>query len=68
MDAWAKVSVSNTIQAFRKAGIITEQPSNSNETDSDNDEMVSDMLDAEIAQLFYSDAKGEESVGVRVEA
>lgn len=49
VDAWAKVQVSSVIQVFIKAGIITEQPNNSNETDSDNDERDSGMLDAKIA-------------------
>lgn len=61
--AWAKVSVSSVVRAFTKAGIITEQLSNSNETDSDNDERDQGMLDAEIAQLFNSDTEGEEFDG-----
>lgn len=52
VDAWAKVSVSSVVRAFTKAGIITEQLSNSNETDSDNDERDPGMLNAEMAQLF----------------
>lgn len=63
VDAWAKVSVSSVVRAFTKAGIITEQPGNSNETDSDNDERDPGMLDAEIAQLLNSDTEDEEFDG-----
>ncbi len=63
LDAWAKISVSSVVQAFMGAGIITEQLSNSNETDSDNDERDPGMLDAEIAQLLNSDAEDEEFDG-----
>ena len=35
VDAW--VSVSTVVRAFTKAGIITELPGNSNDTDSDSD-------------------------------
>lgn len=58
VDAWAEVSVSTVVQAFTKAGIITELPGNSNDTDSDNDEW--DMLEAVIAQLLNSDTEDEE--------
>ena len=53
-----------------KAGIITEQLSNSNETDSDNDdndERDPDVLDAEIAQLLKSDTEDEDFDGFAVE-
>lgn len=63
VDAWAKVSVSSVVRAFTKAGIITEQLSNSKETDSDNDERDPGMLDAEIAQLLNSDTEDEEFDG-----
>ena len=39
------------------AGIIAEQPSNSNETDSDDDESNPGSLDASIAQLLNSDTE-----------
>uniref|UniRef100_A0A8C5PNZ8 HTH CENPB-type domain-containing protein n=1 Tax=Leptobrachium leishanense TaxID=445787 RepID=A0A8C5PNZ8_9ANUR len=70
VDAWSKVSVSSVIRAFRKAGIITEQLSTSNETDSDNDENDErdpGVLDAEIAQLLNSDTEDEEFDGFAVE-
>ena len=51
------------VQAFRKAGIITELPDNSSDTDSDNDEMEPGMLDAVLAQLFNSDTEDEEFEG-----
>jgi len=35
LHRWAKVSVSSVVQAFMKAGTITEQLSYSNKTDSD---------------------------------
>ncbi len=44
VDAWAKVSVSSVVRAFTKARIITEQLSNSNETDSDNDKGIRTCL------------------------
>ena len=51
------------VRAFRKAGIITELPDNSSDTDSDNDEMEPGMLDAVLAQLFNSDTEEEEFEG-----
>ncbi|KAG5263266.1 hypothetical protein AALO_G00262940 [Alosa alosa] len=61
VDAWAKVSVSTVVRAFTKAGIITELPGNSGDTDtdSDNDERDPGMLDAVIAQLLNSDTEDE---------
>ena len=59
MDAWADISVSTVVQAFTKAGIITELPGNSSDTDSDNDEREPGMLDAVLAQLFNSDTEEE---------
>ena len=55
VDAWAKVSASNVVQAFIKTGFITEKPSNSNETDSENDERDPGMHDVKITQLLNSD-------------
>ena len=66
MDAWAAISVTTVVRAFRKAGIITELPDNSSDTDSDNDEMEPGMLDAVLAQLFNSDTE-EEFEGIRIE-
>ena len=43
------------VQAFTKARIITEQPSNSNKADSDNDKREPGLLDAAITQLLNSD-------------
>ncbi|KAA8589771.1 hypothetical protein FQN60_013136 [Etheostoma spectabile] len=63
VDAWAKVSVSTVVRASTKAGMITELPANSNDTDSDNDERDSDILFAIIAQLLNSDTKDEEFEG-----
>ena len=63
VDAWAKVSVSTVVRAFKKAGIINEQPSNSNETESDDDERDPGVLDAAIAQLLNSDTEDEEFEG-----
>ena len=59
MDAWADITVSTVVQAFTKAGIITELPGNSSDTDtdSDNDERDPGMLDAVLAQLFNSDTQ-----------
>ena len=59
MDAWADITVSTVVQAFTKAGIITELPGNSSDTDSDNDERDPGMLDAVLAQLFNSDNEEE---------
>ena len=63
MYAGAAISVTTVIRAFRKAGIITELPDNSSDTDSDNDEMEPGMLDAVLAQLFNSDTEEEEFEG-----
>ncbi|GAB1601903.1 hypothetical protein Ahia01_000468800 [Argonauta hians] len=63
VDTWAKVSVSTVVRAFTKAGIINEQPSNSNETESDDDEGDPGSLDAAIAQLLNSDTEDEEFDG-----
>ena len=63
VDAWADISVSTVVQAFTKAGIITELPGNSSDTDSDNDEREPGMLDAVLAQLFNSDTEEEEFEG-----
>ena len=63
VDAWAAISVTTVVRAFRKAGIITELPDNSSDTDSDNDEMEPGMLDAVLAQLFNSDNEEEEFEG-----
>ena len=57
VDAWADITVSTVVQAFTKAGIITELPGNSSDTDSDNDERDPGMLDAVLAQLFNSDTQ-----------
>ena len=37
VDAWADISVYTVVRAFTKAGIVTELPENSSDTDSDND-------------------------------
>ena len=63
MDSWADITVSTVVQAFTKAGIITELPGNSSDTDSDNDEREPGMLDAVLAQLFKSDTEEEEFQG-----
>ena len=63
VDAWADISVSTVVQAFTKAGIITELPGNSSDTDTDNDEREPGMLDAVLAQLFNSDTEEEEFEG-----
>ena len=63
VDAWAAISVTTVVRAFRKAGIITELPDNNSDTDSDNDEMEPGMLDAVLAQLFNSDIEEEEFEG-----
>ena len=56
VDAWADITVSTVVQAFTKAGIITELPGNNSDNDSDNDERNPGMLDAVglLAQLFNS--------------
>ena len=51
------------VQTFTKAGIITELPGNSSDTDSDNDEREPGMLDAVLAQLFNSVTEEEEFEG-----
>ena len=63
MDAWADISVSTVVQAFTKAGIITELPGSSSDTDSDNDKREPGMLGAVLAQLFNSDIEEEEFEG-----
>lgn len=52
VDTWAYISVSSVVRAFMKAGIMTEQLINNKETDLDNDERDTGVLDAEIAQLL----------------
>ena len=61
VDAWAQISVSTVVRAFRKAGI--ELPGNGKDTDSDNDGRDQGMLDEVIAQLFNSDTEDEEFEG-----
>lgn len=61
VDAWVKESISSAVRAFTKAGVISEQLSNGNETDPDNDERDPGVL--EIAQLFNSDTVDEELDG-----
>lgn len=51
VETWGKISISSVAGAFTKAGIMTEQLNNK-ETDSDNDERDTGVLDAEIAQLL----------------
>ena len=63
VDARADITVSTVVQAFTKAGIITELPCNSSDTDSDNDEMEPGMFDAVLAQLSNSDTEEEEFKG-----
>lgn len=66
VDAWADISVSTVVRAFTKAGIVTELPDNSSNTDSDNDdfdETEPGKLDAVFAQLFNSDTEEEEFEG-----
>ncbi|KAK6317614.1 hypothetical protein J4Q44_G00130140 [Coregonus suidteri] len=63
VDAWADISVSTVVKAFTKAGIISELPGNSSDTDSDNDEREPGRLDAVVAQLFNSDTEEEEFEG-----
>ena len=59
VDAWAKISVSSIVRSFRKAGIISEQHSENDDTDSDCDETDLSMLCGEIAQLFDSETEDE---------
>ena len=66
VNAWADISISTVVRAFRKAGCVTELPDISSDTDSDNgdfDEMEPGMLDAQLAQLFNSDTEEEEFEG-----
>ncbi|TWW63606.1 hypothetical protein D4764_03G0006140 [Takifugu flavidus] len=65
VKTWADRSVSTVVRAFRKAGIVTEMPDNTSETDPDDDfdEMEPAMLDAVFAQLFNSDTEEEEFEG-----
>ena len=67
VDACADITVSTVVQAFTKAGIITELPCqlpcSRSDTDSDNDEREPGMLDAVLAQLFNSDTEEEEFEG-----
>ena len=68
VDAWADISVTTVVRAFAKAG-ITGLPSNSSDTDSDNDDMMEpgmldgQLLDATLAQLFTSDTEEEDFEG-----
>ncbi|TWW62526.1 hypothetical protein D4764_04G0011730 [Takifugu flavidus] len=57
VNAWA----STVVRAFRKAGIVTEMPDNTSDTDPDDDfdETEPAMLDAVFAQLFNSDTEEE---------
>ncbi|TWW81616.1 Zinc transporter ZIP11 [Takifugu flavidus] len=61
VNAWA----STVVRAFRKAGIVTEMPDNTSDTDPDDDfdETEPAMLDAVFAQLFNSDTEEEEFEG-----
>lgn len=59
-----QLSVSTVVRAFTKTGIITELPSNSNHTDSNNDERDSAILDTIIAHLFNSDTEDEDFGGL----
>ena len=66
VDTWADISVSTVVRAFTKAGIITELPGNSGNTDSDNDEFDETEpgpLKAVLAQLFNSDTEDKEFEG-----
>ncbi|KAK6299839.1 hypothetical protein J4Q44_G00298720 [Coregonus suidteri] len=63
VDAWADISVSTVVKAFTKAGIISELPGNSSDTDLDNDEREPGRLDAVVAQLFNLDTEEEEFEG-----
>ncbi|TWW73483.1 hypothetical protein D4764_15G0008770 [Takifugu flavidus] len=65
VNAWADISVSTVVRAFRKAGIVTEMPDNTSNTDPDDDfdETEPAMLDAVFAQLFNSDTEEEEFEG-----
>ena len=50
-------TVSTVVRAFPKAGIITQLPGISSDTDSDNDEGEPGMLDAVLAQLLIRTLK-----------
>ncbi|TWW59230.1 hypothetical protein D4764_06G0007600 [Takifugu flavidus] len=63
VNAWADISVSTLVRAFRKAGIVTEMPDNTSDTDPDDDFDEPAMLDAVFAQLFNSDTEEEEFEG-----
>ncbi|TWW62885.1 hypothetical protein D4764_04G0015320 [Takifugu flavidus] len=58
VNAWA----STVVRAFGKAGMVTEMPDNTSDTDPD-DETEPAMLDAVFAQLFNSDTEEEEFEG-----
>lgn len=57
VNAWAKVSVSTVVRAFRKTGINTGQPFN--DTDSVNNKMHPGQLNAALTQQFHSDTEDE---------
>ncbi|KAK6291309.1 hypothetical protein J4Q44_G00380750 [Coregonus suidteri] len=63
VDAWADISVSTVVKAFTKAGIISELPGNSSDTDSDNDEREPGRLDAVVAQCSIRTLKKKNSRG-----
>lgn len=66
VNAWADISVSTVVRAFRNAGIVTELLDNNSDTDSINDnfdETEPGVLDAAFAQLFNSDTEEEEFEG-----
>ncbi|XP_013880698.1 uncharacterized protein LOC106529748 [Austrofundulus limnaeus] len=62
VNAWADISDSTVVRAFKKAGIVTELTDNNRDTDSVNDdfdETEPGVLDAALAQLFNSDTEEE---------
>ena len=63
VDAWADISVTTVVRAFRKAGIVTGLPDNSSDDTDSDDEMEPGTLDAVLAQLFNSDTEEEEFEG-----
>ncbi|XP_049577013.1 activating transcription factor 7-interacting protein 1 isoform X2 [Syngnathus scovelli] len=63
VDAWADISISTVVRAFTKAGIISELPGNSSDTDLDNDEREPDTLVATLTQLLNWDMEEEEFEG-----
>ncbi|KAF4092991.1 hypothetical protein AMELA_G00027200 [Ameiurus melas] len=66
VNAWADISVSTVVRAFRKAGIVTELLDSSSDADSINgdfEETEPGMLDPVFAQLFNSDTEEEEFQG-----